>query len=50
LSAKTPQAHNTPADPEAVAPEAFDEVTAHPSGLQLVLPPHSYVTISVSLS
>jgi alpha-N-arabinofuranosidase len=50
LSAKTPQAHNDPTNPDAVVPQAFRDVTPHPAGLALELPPHSYVTVSLALS
>ncbi len=49
LSAAAPQAHNTPDAPDAVAPQPFTGITAHPRGLELTIPPHSYVTVSLTL-
>ncbi len=50
LTAGTLQAHNTPNRPEAVVPVAHDGVRAHPNGLAVDLPPHSYVTVSLRLA
>jgi alpha-N-arabinofuranosidase len=43
------QTHNTAAAPEAVAPTKFDDVKRHARGLEVHLPPHSYVTVALSL-
>ena len=50
LTAPTPAAHNTPRNPSAVAPVAFDAVREHPRGLLVELPPHSYVTAELQLT
>ncbi|MBT0773477.1 alpha-N-arabinofuranosidase [Kineosporia sp. J2-2] len=50
LTAGSLQAHNSPTAPEAVRPVAFDGVTAHPRGLTVDLPAHSYLTVSLDLS
>jgi len=49
LTAATLQTHNTPERPEAVTPVTFDGVRTHPRGLEVELPPHSYVTVSLTL-
>jgi alpha-N-arabinofuranosidase len=41
------QAHNTSAQPEAVAPTKFHDIQQHARGLEIHLPPHSYVTVSL---
>jgi alpha-N-arabinofuranosidase len=50
LTAPSPQAHNTAASPEAVAPRPHDGVRPHPSGLEVDLPPHSFVTVELDLA
>ncbi|GAA1874515.1 alpha-N-arabinofuranosidase [Myceligenerans crystallogenes] len=50
LTAGTANAHNTPDAPAAVAPRAHDGVRAHERGLEVDLPAHSYVTVSLDLS
>ncbi|MBX9246995.1 alpha-N-arabinofuranosidase [Actinotalea ferrariae] len=50
LTAATLQAHNTPEDPAAVAPVPFGGVRPHPRGLEVELPAHSYVTVSLALA
>ncbi|MVA76667.1 alpha-N-arabinofuranosidase [Auraticoccus sp. F435] len=50
LTAPAIQAHNTPADPTAVAPAEHDGVQPHPRGLLVELPPHSYTTVSLDLA
>ncbi|MBT2532459.1 alpha-N-arabinofuranosidase [Arthrobacter sp. ISL-48] len=49
LSAPSLNTHNTAGDPVAVQPVDFTAVKDHPSGLELELPPHSYVTVSLNL-
>ena len=50
LTADDTAAHNTPQDPDRVAPVAHDGVRPHPRGLEVDLPAHSYVTVSVAIS
>jgi alpha-N-arabinofuranosidase len=49
LTAPAPDAHNTPEQRDAVAPAAHGAVRPHPRGLELDLPAHSYVTVSLNL-
>ena len=49
LTADTLQAHNTPAEPDAVRPRPWEDVAMHPKGVVVTLPPHSYMTVSVGL-
>ncbi|HCX85926.1 MAG TPA: alpha-N-arabinofuranosidase [Micrococcales bacterium] len=49
LTAATLQTHNTPEAPDAVAPVAHDGLRPHALGLELDLPAHSYVTVSLEL-
>ncbi|WP_108718283.1 alpha-N-arabinofuranosidase [Miniimonas sp. S16] len=49
LTAATLQTHNTPGAPDAVAPVAHDGVRPHALGLEVDLPAHSYVTVSLEL-
>ena len=42
-------AHNTPERLDAVAPAAHAGVRAHARGLEVELPAHSYVTVSLDL-
>lgn len=49
LTAPTLGAHNTPDTPDAVAPVTFDGVRPHARGLEVELPPHAYVTVSLTL-
>ncbi|MGP3971023.1 alpha-N-arabinofuranosidase [Streptomyces sp. 6N223] len=51
LTADSPQAHNTYADPAAVAPRPFDGVTrtGDGTGLRVELPPHSFATVEAPL-
>ncbi|GIG20233.1 alpha-N-arabinofuranosidase [Cellulomonas chitinilytica] len=49
LTAATLDAHNTPQRPEHVAPAKFDGVRPHARGLEVELPPHSYVTVELAL-
>jgi alpha-N-arabinofuranosidase len=49
LNAGALNAHNTPDDPQAVAPRAHDGVQAHSRGLEVRLPAHSYVTVALDL-
>ncbi|MGW8484329.1 alpha-N-arabinofuranosidase [Microbacterium sp. NPDC055903] len=50
LTAGGLQDHNTPEHPDAVAPVAHDGVRIHPHGLEVDLPAHSYVTVSLRLA
>ncbi|NUS10623.1 MAG: alpha-N-arabinofuranosidase [Streptomyces sp.] len=50
LAADRVQAHNTPGEPDAVAPRAFDEVAVTERGITLTLPPHSFLTLSAPLA
>jgi alpha-N-arabinofuranosidase len=50
LTAPALNARNTPGEPAAVAPASFEGVRPHAHGLELELPPHSYVTVSLTLS
>jgi alpha-N-arabinofuranosidase len=49
LTASTLQAHNTADEPGAVAPTAHTAVRPHARGLEVDLPPHSYVTVHLEL-
>ncbi|MGY5765131.1 alpha-N-arabinofuranosidase [Brachybacterium sp. DNPG3] len=49
LTAESTDAHNTPEQPEAVAPRELTGVRAHARGLEVDLPAHSYATISLDL-
>ena len=49
LGASDVQAHNTPEQPDAVAPVPHTGVRAHALGLEVDLPAHSYVTVSLEL-
>lgn len=50
LTAPTPTSHNTPQNPCAVTPAAFDGVREHPRGLLVELPPHSYLAAELELT
>lgn len=50
LGASDIQAHNTPAVPDAVAPVPHTGVREHALGLEVDLPAHSYVTVSLTLT
>jgi len=50
LTAPDTAAHNTPENPEAVVPVAHAGVRAHARGLEVDLPAHSYVTVSVEVA
>ncbi len=50
LTAAELQDHNTPERPDAVAPVAHHGVQAHADGVEVQLPPHSYVTVSLRLA
>ena len=50
LTAPDLATHNSPEAPDAVAPAAFDGVRAHPKGLEVTLPAHSYVTVALDLA
>ncbi|MDQ0374202.1 alpha-N-arabinofuranosidase [Cellulomonas humilata] len=49
LTAPTLDAHNTPERGDAVAPTSHAGVRAHPRGLEVDLPAHSYVTVALEL-
>jgi alpha-N-arabinofuranosidase len=44
------QAHNTPDRPTAVVPVSHDGIRTHARGLEVDLPAHSYVTVSLELA
>jgi alpha-N-arabinofuranosidase len=49
LTAPELHGHNTPEQPEAVAPRKLEEIRRHPRGLELDVPAHSYVTVTLEL-
>lgn len=49
LGASDVAAHNTPESPDAVAPVTHSGVRPHALGLEVDLPAHSYVTVSLEL-
>ncbi|BDZ41409.1 alpha-N-arabinofuranosidase [Paraoerskovia sediminicola] len=49
LTGPAVDAHNTPDRPDAVAPRPWDGVRPHPRGLEVDLPAHAYVTVSLDL-
>jgi alpha-L-arabinofuranosidase len=49
LTASRPNAHNTAGAPDAVAPTTHAGVRPHARGLEVDLPPHSYVTVQLDL-
>ena len=49
LTGASTAAHNTPEQPDAVAPAPLTDVRAHARGLELRLPPHSVATVSLQL-
>jgi alpha-N-arabinofuranosidase len=50
LTAGTLHAHNTPDQPDAVAPTAFEGARPHARGLEVEVPAHSYVTLTLTLA
>ncbi|GAA1732462.1 alpha-N-arabinofuranosidase [Brachybacterium phenoliresistens] len=50
LTGEGTAAHNTPEQPEAVAPVALEDVRPHERGLEIVLPPHSFTTVELQLA
>ncbi|TDD72725.1 alpha-N-arabinofuranosidase [Jiangella aurantiaca] len=50
LTAPCLNAHNTPAAPNAVAPADHHGIRPHSRGLEVDLPAHSYVTVSLELA
>ena len=50
LTAPALQTHNTAAAPDAVAPCVHDGVRSHERGLEVDVPPHSYVTVQLELT
>jgi alpha-L-arabinofuranosidase len=50
LTADTLPAHNTATSPDTVVPAAHAGVRAHKRGLEVELPPHAYVTVSLRLA
>jgi len=50
LSAPSIDAHNTAANPVAVAPAQFDGMNLENGTLNITLPPHSYLTVSLDLT
>ena len=49
LTGATTAAHNTPEQPEAVAPRELTGIRPHPLGLEVDLPPASYATVRLEL-
>jgi alpha-L-arabinofuranosidase len=49
LTAPALDTHNTPEHLDAVAPTGHAGVRLHPRGLEVDLPAHSYVTVSLDL-
>ena len=49
MTAPALDAHNTPERLDAVAPTVHHGVRAHARGLEIDLPAHSYVTVSLGL-
>ena len=49
LTGASSAAHNTPEQPEAVAPVPLTDVRPHERGLELTLPPHSFATVELQL-
>ncbi len=50
LTAGSLHAHNTPAAPDTVAPAAHAGIRHHVRGVEVDLPAHSYVTVTVELA
>ncbi|MFB7250017.1 alpha-N-arabinofuranosidase [Microbacterium sp. NPDC056234] len=50
LTAASTGEHNTPQNPDAVAPASHDGIRRHQRGLEVDLPAHSYVTVSLELA
>lgn len=48
LTAERPDAYNRPGDGDAVSPKPLSGIETTPTGLRIVLPPHSFVTVSAS--
>ncbi|MGO3313047.1 MAG: alpha-L-arabinofuranosidase C-terminal domain-containing protein, partial [Brachybacterium tyrofermentans] len=49
LTGASSAAHNTPEQPEAVAPAELTDVRDHERGLEITLPAHSFVTVELQL-
>ena len=49
LTGASTAAHNTPEQPEAVAPVALEDVREHERGLEIDLPAHSFATVQLQL-
>jgi alpha-N-arabinofuranosidase len=49
LTADALQDHNAPEHPESVAPRDFDGTETTDAGLRVTLPPHSFVTLELTL-
>jgi alpha-N-arabinofuranosidase len=49
LTADALQDHNAPEHPESVAPRDFDGAETTDAGLRVTLPPHSFVTLELTL-
>ncbi|HLS34386.1 MAG TPA: alpha-L-arabinofuranosidase C-terminal domain-containing protein, partial [Brevibacterium sp.] len=49
LTGASSAAHNTPEQPEAVAPRALESVREHERGLEIILPAHSFATVELQL-
>jgi alpha-N-arabinofuranosidase len=50
LTGASTAAHNTPEQPDAVAPAPLTDVRAHERGLEVTLPPHSFATVRCELA
>ena len=50
LTAASTADHNTPQNPDAVAPASHDGIRRHERGLEVDLPAHSYLTVSLELA
>lgn len=50
LTAASTAEHNTPENPDAVAPASHDGIRRHARGLEVDLPAHSYVTVSLEIA
>ncbi|AXK46308.1 alpha-N-arabinofuranosidase [Brachybacterium saurashtrense] len=49
LTGASTAAHNTPEQPDAVAPAPLTDVREHERGLEITLPPHSFATVRLQL-
>jgi alpha-N-arabinofuranosidase len=49
LTASKPQSYNTTSEPAAVAPVPLTGLEPEPRGLRIMLPPHSFATVSLAV-